>query len=783
MNMKKLIIALSAVLICFSFGLKAEDIEYHFQEGFATSTPTGWTRTCGSTNATVHSTTPALSFAGTYAVKFDATCIDNTFYLQTPEYSNVGTLSFYIAKNANNTLMDLHILKVVNGVETEIKTIDAYTVPSKTADWLQVSIVVNETSATKFKFYSTIRSGNSAWFAIDDIELTKQSGTVDPPSETIEKLSTDFGDGSWGEILTAAPTSGSYPSLEINGFNLVKAAMVTGNATCPTGEKHTNRMYLDKKANGGSVEFPLLKTVGEVELHMLAGTAGNTFNLEEEINGNWSVIGTYEARKTPDSVYVITLDRNVETKLRVANNSGGAMVIYKIATRTYQESVELNITATTPAEGATCYYNLTKNVLLTFNREVEFGTGNIMLNSTSIPVSACSIDGKTVSIPVTLESTTSGKSYTMTIPEGAFLEKGNTSILSNTKTVSFSTYKTVSYPANYSSQIDVAYSTADVNQNRMDIYYPTSAEKSVPVVINIHGGGWNHGEKESQSGFNVYFNMGMAVANIEYRMTPQATAPAAVEDARCAMMYLLKHADELHIDPNKVIFQGGSAGGHLALTAGYLQNNGAFDTGCNDYAGNYKIVAVIDKYGPSDLTQFMYYSSLVAWLGDKKDDADFIKSISPVYLVDANTPPTYIIHGDADPTVPYSQSELLVSYLQTAGVKYQFTTVPGGGHGEFSDQYNTQMNNEITVFLTDVLGSLSTLIDTEKVAPNKIITVSDQTVSIHVDENSETELFNAIGKKILSSSQKNFTINHLPTGTYIVKVTTKAGSFVRKIVK
>ena len=54
-------------------------------------------------------------------------------------------------------------------------------------------------------------------------------------------------------------------------------------------------------------------------------------------------------------------------------------------------------------------------------------------------------------------------------------------------------------------------------------------------MINIHGGGWNHGVKESQTGFNTFFKMGFAVANIEYRMTPQATAPAAVEDTRCAL--------------------------------------------------------------------------------------------------------------------------------------------------------------------------------------------------------------------------------------------------------
>src|SRR5258705_3085066 len=143
-----------------------------------------------------------------------------------------------------------------------------------------------------------------------------------------------------------------------------------------------------------------------------------------------------------------------------------------------------------------------------------------------------------------------------------------------------STYKPVEYPAGFTAQLNVVYTKVKDWEGKMDIYLPPKDKGKSPVVINIHGGGWNHGVKESQSGFNTFFKMGYAVANIEYRLTGQATAPAAVEDARCALIYLIRQAKELNIDVNKIVVMGGSSGGHLALMAGLFGNDHRFDTNC-----------------------------------------------------------------------------------------------------------------------------------------------------------------------------------------------------------
>ena len=138
--------------------------------------------------------------------------------------------------------------------------------------------------------------------------------------------------------------------------------------------------------------------------------------------------------------------------------------------------------------------------------------------------------------------------------------------------------KPVVVPAGFTSQLNVVYTKVNDWDGRMDLYLPPASSKPTPVIINIHGGGWNHGAKEEQGGFAPYFKAGFAVANMEYRLTSQATAPAAIEDTRCVLIYLIKNAKALNIDPNKIIIMGGSAGGHLALMGGLLQNNHIFDT-------------------------------------------------------------------------------------------------------------------------------------------------------------------------------------------------------------
>ena len=265
-----------------------------------------------------------------------------------------------------------------------------------------------------------------------------------------------------------------------------------------------------------------------------------------------------------------------------------------------------------------------------------------------------------------------------------------------------SKYKPVALPNGYASKMNVVYTSGNGWDKAMDIYLPPAANGASPVVINIHGGGWNHGERQSQTGFSTFFKMGFAVANISYRLTPEATAPAAVEDARCALIYLVKNAKALNIDVNKIVVMGGSAGGHLALMAGLLGNDRRFDGNCPGKE-DIKVAAIIDKYGITDVWDWGHgpvsSKSAGRWLGDKAADQQFAMSVSPINYVSKNSPPVFIVHGDADPVVPYQQSVDLHKKLVKAGVKTEFVTVKNGQHGKFPAEENSALNKKIAAFI------------------------------------------------------------------------------------
>ena len=261
-------------------------------------------------------------------------------------------------------------------------------------------------------------------------------------------------------------------------------------------------------------------------------------------------------------------------------------------------------------------------------------------------------------------------------------------------------------PDGYTAQLDVVYTSGTGWDKKMDIYLPPKSGKPTPVIIHFHGGAWVSGVKESQMngikfGFKNYLQEGYAIANVEYRMTHEAKAPAAVEDARCALIYIIKNAKELNIDINKIVVAGGSAGAHLAMIAGLLGDDHRFDANCPG-VNNIKVAAIIDRWGINDVWAWAYCCkshSAQNWLDTRKKDEAYAKSLSPITYVTKNSPPMFIVHGDADSTVPYEQSVILHKKLVDLGVKTQFISVPGGGHGKFTVEQMNDVNKSIIEFI------------------------------------------------------------------------------------
>lgn len=214
----------------------------------------------------------------------------------------------------------------------------------------------------------------------------------------------------------------------------------------------------------------------------------------------------------------------------------------------------------------------------------------------------------------------------------------------------------------------------------LDILQPRApALADRPGVLVIHGGGWVEGDKESMLDLIClpFVRRGMVVANVEYRLAKSAPAPAAVNDVLKAAQWFYDHAAHYKVDRNRIVAAGGSAGGQLALMT-------AMAPASADFGPSIKIAAVVDFFGVADVADQLAGPNqrpyAVAWIPEQPDRMELARRLSPIHYVRKGLPAILVLHGDADPVVPYEQSVALVKALKNAGDDAELITVPGGKH-------------------------------------------------------------------------------------------------------
>ena len=240
-------------------------------------------------------------------------------------------------------------------------------------------------------------------------------------------------------------------------------------------------------------------------------------------------------------------------------------------------------------------------------------------------------------------------------------------------------------------------------EGKLDVYAPRTPGPH-PTILHIHGGGWVGGTRESVVlRMLPYLEMGFAVVNISYRLGQVASAPAAVEDCLCALRWVVRNAKEYSFDPTRIVIMGYSAGGHLAMTTGMIPPTAGLDRQCPG-TEPIKPAAIVDWYGITDVAELLdgpnMKSYAVQWLGAQPDREGIAKRVSPLTYVRKDMPPMLIIHGDADPTVPYQQAVKLNGAIQKAGGTSEFMTIPKGGHGNFPPADQLRAIETIRTFLT-----------------------------------------------------------------------------------
>ncbi len=232
---------------------------------------------------------------------------------------------------------------------------------------------------------------------------------------------------------------------------------------------------------------------------------------------------------------------------------------------------------------------------------------------------------------------------------------------------------------------DIEYGNVNGRPLLLDLYQPQERSGPLPGIVLIHGGGWSSGQRSDYKYYCVRFPlMGYVVATVSYRFVNEAVFPACVEDVKCAVRWMRANADKYGINPEAIAAIGGSAGGHLAMMLGY--SAGVAELEGRGGQGEYSsaVQAVVDLYGPVDMTleEFHENKTLLAFFGGKhfNEIPDQYRLASPNTHLKKGMPPTLIIHGTDDDTVPVSQADLLEARLKELDCPYEYLRLKGYPH-------------------------------------------------------------------------------------------------------
>jgi pectinesterase len=224
---------------------------------------------------------------------------------------------------------------------------------------------------------------------------------------------------------------------------------------------------------------------------------------------------------------------------------------------------------------------------------------------------------------------------------------------------------------------------------KLDLFFPCESKKPIPIVIFIHGGGWRSGDKSFQHPMaNEIASNGFLCATIEYRLSPEAKYPAAVQDIKSAIKWLKKNAAIYNADSSKVTLLGCSSGGHLASLCGVTDDIKKFEP--DDYLSDISstVDAVINIDGILDFTHpaesgkdtsELHPSVGKLWLGETyKNNPELWVEASPLTYISKNSPEFLFINSSLDRF--HAGRDSAVVLFEKYKINFSIKTLPSTPH-------------------------------------------------------------------------------------------------------
>jgi acetyl esterase len=241
-------------------------------------------------------------------------------------------------------------------------------------------------------------------------------------------------------------------------------------------------------------------------------------------------------------------------------------------------------------------------------------------------------------------------------------------------------------------QVQIQYKKIDTTQLYFTVYPSAikTTSKLSPAMIFFFGGGWNSGTIKQFEPQAIYFSQrGMTCFLIDYRVKEKhkTTPIESVKDAKSAIRYIRAHANELQIDPFKIVAAGGSAGGHLAAATALI-------TAYNESTDNTSI-----SCKPDALVLFNpVFDNGPGGYGYERIGDDY-KSFSPLHNIAVGAPPTIVFLGEKDQLVPVETAKYYKTVMEKVKSRCDLFLYEGQVHGFFN--YNNFAYYQQTVSETD----------------------------------------------------------------------------------
>jgi acetyl esterase/lipase len=245
-------------------------------------------------------------------------------------------------------------------------------------------------------------------------------------------------------------------------------------------------------------------------------------------------------------------------------------------------------------------------------------------------------------------------------------------------------------------------------QLRCDLWRPGNGDASGLAFVYFHGSGWYIGDKDmlTRPFFRHLVAQGHTVMDVSYRLCPEVNIYGMIGDVKRAIAWMKANASRYGVNPEKIVLGGGSAGGHLALLAGYTPGHPEL-TPEDLKSADLSVCGIVSYYPPTDLmTMYQYtgqhrlvdlppvpigpdsttsgrdFGRLDIFLGGwPQDIPDTYQLGSPATHVHPGSPPTLLFHGNQDVLVPVDATRALYTKLVESGVPAINVVFPWTDHG------------------------------------------------------------------------------------------------------